>query len=238
MKKNIFFCLLFLSGMLQAGNTARIENFTGDVKIRRGLDESWQPAHSSLILETFDTILTGEKSRVKLLLADGGQFILGANAILDIADLRRISKRELFLIITSEKIEKLPQRRGGSGFHINNVNVLHGSKKLDTDADGVNPQLELEWRRNRNGGVDLLEQRFYTNAIIKFHKTLKTYIDVKDCGELYFYLGQAFEGLQNQGQALEAYTSSIKSNVADECTGEAAFLRREKAGKAILRLKR
>ncbi|KAA3616574.1 MAG: hypothetical protein DWQ05_12655 [Calditrichaeota bacterium] len=238
MKKIIILLALLFSHCLFASSSVRITDLSGDVKVRRGLDEHWQLARTGMVLETIDTILTGEKSRVKLALAEANNFILGANAILDIADLRRISRKELFLLITSEKIEKLPQRKSGGQLRISNVNVLHGEKKDSVVEKVTNPLLEQAWQQHRNGGIDLLEQKYYTNAIVKFHKTLKTYVEVKDCGEIYYFLGQAFERLENEGQALEAYSNSIKMNFASECIDEQSLFRREKTEKAIMRLKR
>ena len=234
MKKSVLIICLFFANFLVA--SVRIDQLSGEVKIRRGLDENWQTAHAGMDLEPLDTILTGEKGRVKLRLAEGGLFTLGANAILDIADLRRISKRELFLIITSEKIELLPQRKAGSGMQIENVNILHGEKKVEK-KNRQKPDLKISWLRNRNGGIDLLEQQFYSNAIVKFHKMLKKFIEVKDCGEIYYYLGQAFEGLQNDGQALENYSNALQQNLRDDCVENADAIRRASTKEAIKRLK-
>lgn len=238
MKHLIGYVILIIAGILHAGNSVRISNMSGEVKIRRGLDENWQMAHNGMNLEPLDTILTGEKGQVKLALPEGSFFVLGANAILDIADLRRISRRELILIITSEKIERLPQHKKRSGMHFENVNVLHGERKVEKKVAEDHNEMALAWMRNRNGGVDLLEQQFYTNAIVKFHKILKAYNEVKDCGEIYYYLGQAFEGLQSEGQALEAYTNALKMNTIDDCKNASASIRREATQNAIQKLKR
>ncbi|MCA9733453.1 hypothetical protein KC799_15055 [candidate division KSB1 bacterium] len=238
MKKLLFLLAFLTTQFLFAGNAARIAEMSGEVKVRRGLDEHWQAAKPGMDLDALDTILTGEKSEVRLSLDGEVNFILGANAILDISDLRRISRQELFLIITSEKIESLPARKSPGSLRINNVNVLHGAKKNDSERPELNPKIEQEWQQHRNGGIDLLQQDFYTNAIIKFHKTLKTYVQVKDCGEIYFYLGQAFEALENEGQALQAYSNSISENNESECQDTPSIDRREKTTKAIQRLKR
>ncbi|KAA3660818.1 MAG: hypothetical protein DWQ10_05860 [Calditrichaeota bacterium] len=238
MKSLVIFIALIPTHFLFAGNDAHIAEMSGEVKVRRGLDEHWQAAKPGLDLDALDTILTGEKGEVRLSLDGDVNFTLGANAILDISDLRRISRQELFLIITSEKIESLPPRRSPGSLHINNVNVLHGAKKTDTGRPKLNSKIEREWQQHRNGGIDLLQQDFYTNAIIKFHKTLKTYVQVKDCGEIYFYLGQAFEALENEGQALEAYSNSISENDEQACQDAPSAHRREKSEKALQRLKR
>jgi hypothetical protein len=97
-------------------------------KIRRGVEESWHWAVAGMMLEEIDTILTGEASAVVLETPDGATFRLGSSAILDIADLRKITEQEMFLYLMSQKINQIAPRQKKTHLRIGNVSAIHGSK--------------------------------------------------------------------------------------------------------------
>jgi len=183
----------------------------GDVRIRRGVEESWNRTTSGVLLDEIDSILTGEGSAV-LRTFDGTKFSLGSNTILDIADLRKLSEQEMFLMLMSKKIDKIAPGARKVKLRIGNVHVPHGSLKTDQPAGTQ----KAEWKLERNGAVALFEHNFLTNAAVKLNKILQKYQDVQDCGELNFRLGQTFEALDKTGQAIAAYqAASAKSE--DSC---------------------
>jgi hypothetical protein len=151
----------------------KISRIIGDVKVRRGLEENWQRAMSGMILEDIDTILSGEASQVVLELSEEIIFILGGNAVLDIGDLKKITERELFLYLTSQKINKIERSGDEPKIHIENVSVVRGERKV-TSITQIDPtdlysmcQLEI------NGVKALYTQEFYPNAIIKLYKIIE-----------------------------------------------------------------
>ena len=64
----------------------KIAHLSGEVQVRRGLDETWQPVSLGIFIKEVDTILTGEKGEVVLDLGNGATFTLGPNSILDVSD--------------------------------------------------------------------------------------------------------------------------------------------------------
>jgi len=202
-----------------------IADVSGEVLIRRGVEESWQPASAGTRLEEIDTILTGETGKVALKVADGETFELGSNAVLDIADLRRISERELFLFLISKKINRLGPRDGKSRLRIGRVNVVHGEMKADSTKATRDDSTMLDWVREKNGAHALYSHDYTTNAIMKLNKILLKYPEVPDCGELHFYLGRAFERLEKPGQAASAYRQVHNRSLSASCEGENAWIR-------------
>ena len=84
MRKAILFsitCFLTAAQVLLAESSVRIKSSSGDVKIRRGVEETWHPASSGTELEEIDSILTGEGGHVVLELAGGETFRLSHNAM-------------------------------------------------------------------------------------------------------------------------------------------------------------
>lgn len=200
------FIILFLAGL---GTTpaapVHILQIGGQVQIRRGMDESWSLANAGASLEDMDSIMTGPESGVTLQLADGTLFRLGSLAMIDIADLRRLSQQEMFLYIMSQKVDKLPAPPAGTRLEIGSVSVVHGENKAaGAPANASSDFADKEF----NGARALQQQRFYTNAIVKYHKLRKSYEHVSVCGLLQYELGYCFEQIQQPGQALDYYLDS------------------------------
>lgn len=186
----------------------RIKSVRGSVRVRRGLEENWNRAGVNMNLEEIDTIMTEEASRVVLELEGGATFTMESYSILDISDLRRITERELFLYLMSQKVSRI-ERKNHSPLRIQNVNVARAERKT-VEPQETSPEGNLRIREwEINGGRALYTQRFYTNAIVKFHKILDKYPETNDAGRLYYYLGSSFEAIDEKGRAMDAYQEVV-----------------------------
>jgi hypothetical protein len=194
-----------------------IVTLNGDVKIRRGVDEHWQKVSLGILLEDLDTILTGENGEVILKLHNGMKFRLGPNAILDLSDLRKISDQELFLYLTRKKIDNVEKRIEKTPLHLGSVSVVHGTNKNINDENLVIIEKEDITKFIINGIRALYSQELYPNTIIKIHQTMNYTQELKDCGELHFYLGSSFEALNKPGQAIDEYRAVIKAADLENC---------------------
>ena len=139
MKRIKYIGILVLLFVQLAAAAIRIQRVSGNVQIRRGMDENWQTAGTGMMLEDIDTILSGEASEVALLLPDGKRFILGRNAILNVGDLREISERELLLYLTAQKLRRIERTGGSPVIQIENVSVVRGEQKYAVRKRRLNP---------------------------------------------------------------------------------------------------
>lgn len=196
---------------------AKVLTISGEVKVRRGVEEKWEVATIGIRLKEIDTILTGSEGEVVLELPDGKRFRLGSNAVLDIADLRKITKQELFLILVEDKINKIEKKEGATPLRIGNVSVVHGASRDTSSTPLVKIQVETQ-ERIRNGIRALFNQEFYTNTILKIHNNKSEAELSNSCGELYYYLGKSFELIDNPGQAIDAYQMVISSSNSETCS--------------------
>ena len=202
-----FVCLsLFMAGENFAG--ARILSLKGDVKVRRGMEETWQPAAVNMLLEDMDSILNGETGSVVLSIDDGRTFYMGGNSILDIADLRRITEQQLFLYLTARKIRSLDPPAGEKPIRIQNVSTVRADDRSQTES--ASTAANDLCAQETNAALAMAEQAFYPNAVMKMHKILEAHGSIADKGSLYFYLGRSFEALDDRGRALEAYQSVLR----------------------------
>ncbi len=221
MKTILFLTLniVFTSQIIFSAQQVEIVNLVGEVKIRRGLDEHWQSVSGGTMLENIDSILTGEGGKVTLKMSNGNKFILGSNSILDVADLREITERELFLYLMSQKIHSIGPREGKTKLKIGRVNVVHGELKTNSKQKKSQQDSIANWLPEKNGARALYRQNYTTNAIFKFNKILLKYPNFTGCGEIHYFLGQAFEKLSKPGQAADAYKQAIHTD-SDGCARE------------------
>jgi hypothetical protein len=228
--------LLVTSQMVNANMVVTISTLKGEVKIRKGLNENWNKAQKGMILEDIDTIMTGSDGETSLVLDNGKNFKLGANALLDIGDLRTILEQDLFLYLMSDKIDKLKPADKKAKVKIGNVSVVHGSS-AEKDSVTENGNMNLLINREKNGAIALYENGFYPNAIVKMHKILNDHDQLKNCGELYFLMGKSFEAIDKKGQAIDHYKLAIKNYSTSNCDGLTYRDWYSDAEKALERLK-
>ena len=232
MKHFKFICLIFLLGLAGQGSTeSRIVSVEGDVKIRRGLEESWLIAAPDMLLEDIDSIMNGETGIVVLQMQDGRNFRMGQNSILDIADLRAISERELFLFLTAKKINSLKVPENQTPVRLQHVSTVRADQKTVADTQDARIQ-NIAWKREANAALAMVDQSYHPNAVVKIYKILGKYAAGVDRSRLYLYLGKAFEALDENGRALEAYQSAL--NFSDPSTDSSVTV---ESSEAILRLK-
>jgi hypothetical protein len=239
MNRRITIMIIVLAAVMRlfpAEDLIRIVGLRGDVRVRRGLDETWSAAETGMLLKPIDTIFSGETSEVILMLEDGPRFTLGGNAVLDADDLRRITERQMFLFLMSQKIGRMTMPDSASPVHIANVSVVRGSDK----RAGTGPLLpadESGWVREKNGARALFEAGYVTNTVVKLHKIIQRYPSIEDRGEIQFALGQAFEALNEPGRAFDAYQRALDAvNRGSEMTKQ-ALERKTKIETAMHRIK-
>jgi len=203
---------------------ARIVELNGDVQVRRGLDEDWSDAKNNMLLKEIDTILTGENGRVLLELSDGRQFSLRSNSILDIADLRKISERELFLFLMRQKVDRLEDREAPAKLKLGKVSVVHGNKIEQDNVAGLS-EGNNEFIRESNGVTALYEHGFFSNVILKAHRILDRKPNITECTMLYEQLAEALEAVEKPEQAKQQYKVAIEH--AEQC-GDSESARRYK----------
>jgi hypothetical protein len=239
MKKRFIYIIIIVMAALRlfaAEDSIRIVGLYGDVKVRRGLDETWSAAEIGMLLGPMDTIFSGEVSEVILLLEDGTRFTLGGNAVLDAGDLHRITERQMFLFLMSQKVGRMAVPDSASSIHIANVSVVRGSDKR-AEAGPAPVANERGWVPEKNGAMSLFEAGYVTNTVVKLHKISQRYPSIEDRGEIQFMLGQAFEALNEPGRAFDAYQKALDAvNRGSEMTRYAPD-RKAKIEAAMRRLK-
>ncbi len=215
MKKTFGILLILLLTQFTLADVI-ISKVDGDVRVRRGLDENWTKAANGMTLKVIDTILTLE-GNADLEMNDGTIFHLGSNSILDIGDLRRITKREMFLYLMSSKVDKIAPREDKAKLRVGNVSVVHGEMKSTTNNTDLQENTQ-SLNQEFNGALALYNQQFYTNTVVKLKKIQGKSQTTIDCGKIDYYLALTFEELNEPGQAIDAYQAALEQCQACENT--------------------
>mgnify|MGYP000968221508 FL=1 len=91
------------------------------------------------------------------------------------------------MVSTPFSIEPAPP--AGTRLEIGSVSVVHGENKAaGAPANASSDFADKEF----NGARALQQQRFYTNAIVKYHKLRKSYEHVSVCGLLQYELAHLY----------------------------------------------
>lgn len=204
-KGNIFFFSIWaiMMSVTTMSAAVKVHSMQGEVKVRRGVEEHWQPAMSGTELHEIDTILTLEGSAT-LKLADGSLFKLGPNSIVDVGDLRLITRQEMFVLVMSQKVQKIAPRVPKS-FKPENISSVHG---LQSTTAAKPPAPEVSWQRELNAARAMVQQRLLTNAVVKLHRLINRHTHMDDCGEALLLLGKSYEALDESGQAIDFYQAA------------------------------
>ncbi len=237
MKKRVplFFAFVLLSPLpAHAAASVRIVQLSGEVKIRRAVEEKWEAAATGMLLEESDTIMTLERGEVLLELATHATFRLGGNALLEVADLREISERQLFLWLMSEKVGKLKPRSEKIPLHLGEVSSPRGA---NASKDSARVHVRPTWRMEVNAAQALRAQNFLPNAALLLHRVQTKHSQREDCGEVSFELAQAFEALRQIGRARDEYQTALTQTTEQQCDAAAAKMRRAAITTALQRLK-
>jgi hypothetical protein len=187
----------------------KIVKAKGKVMVRFGIEESWHKAQIGSILKNIDSILSGEDGMVTLELEKGIQFKLGANAVLDVGDIREIQQRELFMYLMSQKIDQLDIKEETTPIKVGNVSIVHGDSKQAQQSVNVDSEQEDWYLLEINGALALYDHQYYPNTIIKFIKIQNKYDASRDKGKIDYFIGKSFEALNDQGQAQDAYKRAL-----------------------------
>ncbi|MGH7492704.1 MAG: hypothetical protein ACREOO_09950 [bacterium] len=211
----LIYAFVVMISTAEGATKVKLVQFSGEVKVRRGLEEKWERANIDMLLEEIDTILTGENGEAVLEFGEGATFRLGGNSVLDIADLRKITEQELFMILMSRKIRKIKPNGDKAPARTGDVSTIRGEPYVTQEEKSVSSS---EWRRwEVNAAQALSAQNLLTNAALKWHRIKEKFPGQPDCGEASFYLAQTFEQLRQTGQARDEYQLSVEQAHEQNC---------------------
>ena len=199
----VLMTVLLLAEAVFGGEKVILQQVRGDVAIRIGVAEMWNKAVSGEMLNPDATIKTGKKSSAVILLpSDGNKILLPSEVMMEISDLRELTREELMLKLTMEKVRASSYEWKNKELNIPRTTVVHGdakgAKKLATITDIEAGVFQL------NGTRVLFDNGYYSTSALRTLDVLRRYPS----------LGEVFDHRMLGAQALE------KANLTSEALNE------------------
>jgi len=215
-----------LSLYSENGNWFKIKKLKGRVEVRHGVRESWESLTQSDTLRPEDTILMNKDSYIEIE-GNGIFFKAIGDLILNISDLRRLSKDELLLQIAFEEMRALPgvknEKRNSSSTGLYGADISKEETKLKTTQS-----LAYLWVK---GVRALFENGLYETASIRAKNLVSRFDELKDSYELKLIVASSFEKLGLYGEAISEYNKIIASSRDESLKGKLTQKVKELKGK-------
>ena len=208
MKRTTIFLAILILLFHQSLYAAVVVQMTkGHAEVRRGVSEEWKTLLVGDVLRPEDTIRTGEEAEVKLQIGEKEYFVLHAFSMIDIADIRQISKNDLLLKLSLEHIRSIPNSR--PGLQTPSTTVMHGDDKslkepaaspMRREASGEIGTMRLE------GAKALYQQKYFSSTILSVKAAARRF-GIRDWFSAHRIIAQAFERLGLIQQAIDEFAS-------------------------------
>ena len=213
--KSTIACLLTL---LTAGTILRadikVTAVKGSVYVRHNVQEQWVSVSPGDVLKPDDSMKSGRKSSATVVIDDKTTLTMPEQAIIDMSDLRTLTKEELLLKLAMERIRSVPDKSGDDELSIPRTTTMHGANMDRRPAAGV---ADPEAGTMRMKGTEVLfGNGFYETGILKAKELFRLYPDLSGRIDDRLMVAKALEALKLKGEAMEEYIQLGKAQLTDE----------------------
>lgn len=212
MKKINIVLILMLGFAINIFADIKLSSVKGDVKVRRGVSEQWQQIKTGDILNLEDAIFIGSKSAAAVSVDGQKKITLPEKTIVEMSDLRYLSKEELLLKLAMERIIAVPQQDRRDELMPAQTTVIHGEKKQETSA-AVKPTVENALKM-LNGAKLLFENNFYGTCALRVREVLRIHPTIETGIEYKLLTANSFEKAELFDEALSEYVSIQTENLS------------------------
>ncbi len=218
----ILICAMILGLSVTAANSTEIVvgRTKGDVTVRSGVQETWHPVKPGDKLKPGDSMKTGRgASAVLLVVMDDSKsqekISIPADVILDLSDIRKLTRDELILKLTMERVNTSSYEWKNSELQIPNATVVHGQQpKQDAmqDADEQAAVLRM------NGTKVLFKNGYFSTCALRGLSLLGRFPSLGESFENRYMVAESLERSDLRGEALNEYIalSSMDGLTADQ----------------------
>src|SRR6266850_3485682 len=208
-------CLLVL---LTAGTVLRadikVTAVKGSVYVRHNVQEQWVSVSPGDVLKPDDSMKSGQKSSATVVIDDKTTLTMPEQAIIDMADLRTLTKEELLLKLAMERVRSVPDKSGDDELSIPRTTTIHGS---NMDRHAAAREIDPGAGTMRMKGTEVLfGNGFYETGILKAKELFRLYPDLSGRIDDRMMVAKALEALKLKGEAMEEYVQLGKAQLTDE----------------------
>lgn len=212
----VFLMLMLTAAIAFGGEQITLQKAQGDVTVRAGVTETWEKARAGDVLNPDATLKTGKHSSAVLLLpSDNKKISFPPEVMVDISDIRDLTREELMLKLTMEKVRASSYEWKNKEMNIPSTTVVHGEVKAEKEPmrEGAVEAGVLQV----NGARVLYENGFYSTSALKTMEVLRRYPSLGEKFENRFLIAQALEKSNLKSEALNDYVAlSMSQSITKE----------------------
>ena len=197
-----------------AAAAIRVTAVRGDVTVRHGAQKEWIRLADGDTLKPDDSIRLKEHASAVVVDNDGKRFRIPEKVILDISDLRTISREDLSLLLAMEAIESVPAKPGPQEFPPAKTTLVHGANRMPDSSAGT-PDSSDGAARLRGVRV-LYDYDFYATCVLRARATFELLPGLLNDAESRLRVAESFEKMQMTGEAVAEYRSIAALRLSPE----------------------
>jgi hypothetical protein len=205
MKRMLAVCLALGAATAFAGEIV-VHRVNGDVSVRHGVTEVWTRVAPGDVLRPDDTMRTGKKGSAVVTAetehAGKKTMSLPAEVIVDVSDIRELTREELMLKLTMEKVRASSYEWRNEELHIPNAAVVHGSDAAPAglkDGDSATGLFQL------NGARVLFDNGFFATCALRGLEVFRQFPALGADFRQRMMVAEALERANLKGEALSEY---------------------------------
>ena len=211
MKKFIFGFVASILSLHFCAGQVKVLQVKGDVYVRHDVRQEWQPLHAGDILKPNDSMKSGKRARAIILVDGKRRIAFPENVIIDLSDLRSLTREELLLKLAMERFRTVPVQEQNDEPGIPQSTILHGSEKgpantlQSSNEPGI---LQL------NGTRVLYRIGYYATCALKAKEVFRLYPELSKRSEFRLMVAYALEKENLNGEALTEYASLLNDDLS------------------------
>lgn len=197
----------------------RVVALKGRVYVRHNVQEEWTAVARGDVLKPDDSMKSGEKSSASLLVDGKTTVVLPEQAIIDLSDLRTLTKEDLLLKLAMERIRRIPAKGSDEEISIPRTTTIHGR---DEDEHKSVPETDPAVGSMQMRGAEILfGNGFYETGVLKAKGLFRIHPELSKRIDDRMMVAKALETLKLKGEAMEEYVELGREQLSDH---ERAFV--------------
>jgi|ERR1041384_4324582 hypothetical protein len=204
--------------LMLAGSTVRAEikvtALKGRVYVRHNVQEQWVPVARGDVLKPEDSMKSDEKSSSTLLVDGKTTVVLPEMAIIDLSDLRSLTREDLLLKLAMERIRSVPGSGSGDELNMPRTTIIHGpnvgQRHVTADTDPEIGAMQMK------GTEVLFGNGFYETGVLKAKGLFRIHPELAKRTDDRLMVAKALEKLTLKGEALEEYVDLRAGPLTDQ----------------------
>lgn len=213
MKAVVASLVIMLGAAMLRGDEIIVQKVQGDVQVRQGVSEVWHQVAAGDILKPYDTMKTGIKGTAVILVPVASpqkspkRVSLPPDVMVDMSDIRDLSREELMLKLAMEKVRSSSYEPGSDGLNIPNASVVHGTDRAA--GSGLAENEAAVGILQLNGTRVLFENGFYSTCALKAMEVFRLFPSLGQRFGDRLLVGEALERAYLRGEALSEYGTML-----------------------------